>query len=93
MPIGRNSAYTKSQTVSRVSNAYQGQECGVVRTDRHALNFCMWILDGQVVQEEHAMEGLHEELYLRQISQTSCNYMERTYKHVDCDQQRNCNII
>jgi hypothetical protein len=34
----------------------------MVRTDGDSLNLSMWVLNGQVVEEEHAMEGLHEEL-------------------------------
>jgi hypothetical protein len=34
-------------------------------TQRHALDFGVRVADGQVVQNEHAMEGFGEELHLR----------------------------
>jgi hypothetical protein len=36
-----------------------------VRTHGHTFDFGVWVANVQVVEEEHAVKGLSEELYLR----------------------------
>lgn len=42
-------------------------------TDGYSLDFGVRVLDREVVEEEHAVEGLHEELNLDWISPMVCS--------------------
>ena len=54
----------------------------------------MWVLDVEVIEEEHSVEGFHEELdLLWSGSGVDGTRGLRTYEHVCCDQKRKANII
>ena len=64
------------------------------RTDGDTLHFGVGILDREVVEREHAMEGFGEELYLRLLmdGRVQCNRAS-TNHYVPADQYHESDIV
>jgi hypothetical protein len=57
----------------------------LVRTHRHALDLSVWVANVQIIEEEHAVKGLSEELYLRLLvnwPQSLHSSMSHTPEHI-----------
>lgn len=77
----------------RVHNEEKGVE---ERTDWHPLYFSVRVPDCKVIQEEHAVEGFGEELYLylsRQSTSASASPAKNTHQYISAYQYREANIV
>jgi hypothetical protein len=52
-------------------------------THRYALNFGVWVSNGKIIQKEHAVKGLGEELDLRLSRQLIYSLLELTYARAE----------